>query len=339
MAKIKVSVLGASGYTAREALKALLAHPSVAIAELVSRRQPSPHIAELHKELGGLLDKRCSNFDAQKIARSSDAVLSCLPHRSSFEVCGQLVDLGCRVVDLSADYRFQDVATYEQWYDVQHGDKAHLSQAVYGLPEMHREQIRAARLVANPGCYPTAVVLAALPLVARGLAKPEGPIIADATSGVSGAGRKVADDYMFCRLNENTFAYRVGKHQHQPEMEAVLEAARGGPAPVIFTPHLAPLDRGIVATVYVPLNECPDDLTEFYADFFREEPFVRVLPSGEWPETKAVAFTNFCSIGVACVGEYAVAVAAIDNLVKGASGQAVQNLNVMFGLDETAGLI
>ena len=338
MEKTRIAVLGATGYAAREILKILARHPRVELKHLVSRREPSPHITELHGELAGLVDLRCTPFDAERIAADSDLVFSCLPHRASFGCCRPLLDAGCRVIDLSADYRFEDPKIYQQWYGVEHSDLDHLAQAVYGLPEMERERTRDAALVANPGCYPTAVILAALPLVAAGLARADAPIIATAASGVSGAGRKVTDELMFCQVNENAYAYRVGRHQHAPEMAQLLSRAAGGAVEVLFTPHLIPIDRGIVATVHVPLKDAPGDLSAFYAEHYRDEPFVNVLPAGTWPQTKHVWGTNFCAIGVVAVGEYAVAIAAIDNLIKGASGQAVQNMNIMLGLDETLGL-
>ena len=338
MKKIRVSVLGVSGYTAREALKILARHDGVEIAQLVSRSEPSPHVTQFHPELAGLVDKRCRTFDARSVAAESDVVLSCLPHKASFEYCGKLLDAGCRVVDLSADYRFQDQETYKHWYGVEHGDLEHLAEAVYGLPEINRDRNREARLVANPGCYPTAVTLAALPLVAKGMARRSIPLIAVAASGVSGAGRKIIEQFMFCSVHENVYAYKVGAHQHAPEMAATLSEVRGGRVEVLFTPYLVPMDRGILATVHVPLKDAPKNLTEHYTEFYRGEPFVRVLPPGEWPQTKYVWGTNVCAIGVTRVGDYAVAVSAIDNLIKGASGQAVHNLNIMFGLNETAGL-
>jgi len=339
MSRITVSVLGASGFTAREALKILVRHPGVEISELVSRREPSPRIDELHGELAGVLDKQCTTFDAARLAESSDVVFSCLPHTSSFKFCGKLVERGCRVVDLSADYRLKDPAVYKKWYGVDHEDVARLDEAVYGLPELYRERIRKANLVANPGCYPTAVLLAALPLVATGYADPKLPIIVSAISGASGAGRKVTEELMFCSINENAYAYRVGAHQHTPEMKAILTEAGEYKMEVLFTPHLVPIDRGILATVCVPLQTAPEKLTARFEEYYAGEPFVRICPEGSWPQTKHVAFTNQCAVGVAKSGNYAVVVAAIDNLIKGAAGQAVQNMNIMFGLDERAGLV
>jgi len=339
MSRITVSILGASGYTAREALKILVRHPGVEIVELVSRREPAPTASELHGELAGFIDKECTQFDAERLAENSDVVFSCLPHRESFKFCGKLVERGCRVVDLSADYRFQNVDVYKQYYDVEHEDVANLEKAVYGLPELYRERIRGAELVANPGCYPTAVILAALPMVKAGYADSKLPIIVSAISGASGAGRKVIEGLMFCSVNENVNAYRVGVHQHAPEMKAILTEAGEYKTEVLFTPHLAPIDRGILATVYVPLKTAPENMTAHYEEYYSSEPFVRVCPEGTWPQTKHVAFTNQCAVGVTKCGNYAVIVSAIDNLVKGASGQAIQNMNIMFGLDEKAGLI
>lgn len=335
---IRVSILGATGYSALELIKLLLRHPEVQIAALTSRQEGSPTIASVHPSLQGRLALRCENLEPAAVAERSDCVFCCLPHGVVTRWVPPLLAAGVRVIDLSADYRLRDPAVYEKWYHQPHGDVEHLPQAVYGLPELFRDSIRGAQLVANPGCYPTTAALALAPLLKAGLIEPHG-IIIDAKSGVSGAGRepKLTTHYPEC--NESISAYGVGNHRHTPEIEQTLSAACGTAVEVIFTPHLVPMDRGILSTSYaLPRGEASEaELKQALRTFYDGEPFVRVVD--HLPGTKDSAHTNFCDVTVRRVKGRVLTVSCEDNLIKGASGQAVQNMNLMFGLKETAGLL
>jgi N-acetyl-gamma-glutamyl-phosphate reductase len=272
------------------------------------------------------------------MAADSDVVFLALPHGAAIEAAPAILDAGARVIDLGADFRLKDPTTYARWYGAEHGATDLLEGAVYGLPEQNRALVRDARLVANPGCYPTAAALAILPILK--VAANTGPIIVDAKSGVSGAGRNPSASTHFSEVNENFKPYKLGEHRHGPEMEQTFASA-GTPVSVYFAPHLAPMTRGILATCYVPLagELSKDDAEGLYADAYRDDPFVRVLED-ELPQTKATLGSNFCDVAIRVDGErrLAVAVAALDNLVKGAAGQAIQNMNLMFGFEETEGL-
>jgi N-acetyl-gamma-glutamyl-phosphate reductase len=258
------------------------------------------------------------------------------------EMVPVLLKAGKRVVDLSADYRLKDVKIYEKFYQVKHKDKAHLTESVYGLPELYRTKIKNAKLVANPGCYPTASILALAPLLALGLADP-GSIIIDAKSGVTGAGRKIAEGFLFSEINEDFKAYKVNMHQHAPEIDQELSKLAGKKIKVTFVPHLLPINRGILATIYAKkaknVKRKRQSLTDTYKKFYKKEPFVRIREEGQMPRIKDVVHTNFCDIGIKEDAQGAIIVAAIDNLLKGASGQAVQNLNIMCGFSEYTALL
>jgi N-acetyl-gamma-glutamyl-phosphate reductase len=275
----------------------------------------------------------------REMAQDSDVVFLALPHGAAIEAAPVLLEKGARVIDLGADFRLKDPATYARWYGSEHGAPDLLADAVYGLPEQNRACLPSARLVANPGCYPTAAALALLPLVRGGHAN--GPVIVDAKSGVSGAGRNPSAATQFSEVNENVKPYKIGAHRHGPEMEQTFALA-GAPVPVYFAPHLTPMTRGILATCYVPLaGELSEaEALALYRDAYRDEPFVRVLEGDELPQTKATLGSNFCDVAVRVDRQrgLAVAVSAIDNLVKGAAGQAIQNMNLMFGFPETEGL-
>jgi len=338
MDKVKVAVLGGSGYTAVELVKILLRHPGAEIAAVTSRQ--GEHVADLHPSLLGRLDLRCEPFDADALkAKGVRVAFGCLPHGTSMEAIPPLLACGVRVVDLSADYRLRDPRLYLEWYKETHRDTANLAHAVYGLPEVYGDKIDAARLVANPGCYPQTAILGLAPLVASGLIELSG-IIIDSKSGVSGAGRTPKLPYHFPECNENFAAYAVGTHRHTPEIEQVLSDIAGGPVAVIFTPHLVPMDRGIFSTIYAtptrPVTET--ELTELYRAYYAGKPFVRVRAG--FPATKDTTGTNFLDLAVKVVrGGKVVVLAAEDNLVRGASGVAVQNFNRMFGFPEAAGLL
>ncbi|MBA4064466.1 MAG: N-acetyl-gamma-glutamyl-phosphate reductase [Isosphaera sp.] len=337
MEKVKVAVLGGSGYTAVELVKILLRHPHAEVAAVTSRQEE--HVADLHPSLLGRLDLRCEPFDADRLAAKGVRVaFGCLPHGTSMETVPPLLARDIRVIDLSADYRLRDPAVYHEWYKEAHHDPANLAHAVYGLPEVYGDRIGGARLVANPGCYPQTAILGLAPLVARGLIEPTG-IIVDSKSGVSGAGRTPKLAAHFPECNESVSAYAIGSHRHTPEIEQVLSDVAGGPVSVVFTPHLMPMDRGILSTIYAtptrPVAE--PDLVELYRTYFAGKPFVRVRTTP--PATKDTAHTNFLDVCVRVVRGKVLVLAAEDNLVRGASGVAVQNFNRMCGFDERAGLL
>jgi N-acetyl-gamma-glutamyl-phosphate reductase len=345
--KRKIAILGGSGYTAAELIKILLRHPQVEIAAVISRHgEPgastsgSPAlVSELHPSLAGRIGLHCEPFDVDSLAaRGVECVFGCLPHGISMEVLPRVLDRGMRVVDLSADYRLRDPNVYAQWYGESHADLAHLAQAVYGLPELYGEELATAQLVANPGCYPQTAILGLAPLVAGQLIELT-DIIVDSKSGVSGAGRTPKLPYHFPECNENVSAYNVGKHRHTPEIEQSLSDVAGGTVEVIFTPHLIPMDRGIFTTVYArptrPVKE--GQLLELYREYYRLAPFLRIV--NHLPATKDCAHSNFCDITVRVVRGRVVVLVCEDNLVRGASGVAVQNFNRMYGYEERTALV
>ena len=331
---IHVGILGATGYTALDLIKILLRHPEVEIVALTSRQEDNPHVASVHPQLAGRLDMRLENLGPIQVAARCECVFSCLPHGASASAVSQMLDAGRRVVDFSADYRLNDPAVYAEWYGQKHADPGRLDQAVYGLPELFGDKIPEADLVANPGCYPTSAILALAPLLQNGLIQAEG-IIIDSKSGVSGAGRtpKLMTHYPEC--NESTSAYNVGRHRHTPEIDQVLGIAAGKSVEVIFTPHLIPMDRGILTTTYAyPTGDATEeDLLAALRSFYDGQPFVRVVE--HLPATKDVSGTNFCDLTVRCVRGRVMVISCIDNLVKGASGAAVQNFNLMYQFPET----
>jgi len=334
----RVAVVGASGYAARELIRILLNHPGATLAAATSRQDDAPRLDALHPSLAGRTDLACIPFDADRIAEAASVAFLALPHTASLEAVPALRRRGVRVIDLSADYRLKDAETYADWYDHAHTDPDGLAEAVYGLPELFREAIPAAGLIANPGCYTSAGILALAPLVAAGKIDLNSAII-DAKSGVSGVGRSPRLGTHFPECNESLSAYNVGRHRHTPEIEQVLTVAAGGrPVQVLFTPHLVPMDRGIFATVYAdpvaPVTE--HDLLDLYRDFYARCPFVRVVK--HLPATKDSAYTNFCDVAIRVVRGKAVVLACLDNLIKGAAGVAVQNFNLMIGHPETTAL-
>ncbi len=335
---VGVAVVGASGYAARELIQILLRHPGVRIATATSRQDE--RLDALHPSLAGRIDLACEPFDADRVAERCGFAFLGVPHTASMAVVPSLRERGVKVIDLSADYRLKDAKVYEDWYGHVHSDPAGLAEAVYGLPELFREQIPPAELIANPGCYTSTSILSLAPLVAEDLIDRKS-IIIDAKSGVSGAGRspKLTTHYPEC--NESLSAYNVGRHRHTPEIDQVLTTAAGGgeSVEVIFTPHLVPMDRGIFATVYAtprkPVAE--HDLIELYRLFYSASPFVRVV--SHLPATKDSAYSNFFDVAVRVVRGRILVLACLDNLVKGAAGVAVQNLNLMLGMPETTALL
>jgi N-acetyl-gamma-glutamyl-phosphate reductase len=339
--KLNIAIVGSSGYTGGELYRILLHHPSAEITAVTSERSAGKPITDIFPHLAGLTDLVCEAFDPQNIAKKADLAFLALPHVTAQEAAYRLHSLGVKVVDLSADYRLSDPALYEQWYEHCHQYPDLLKLAVYGLPELHREHIRAASLIANPGCYPTSAILGLAPVIRRGKVD-LATIVIDSKSGVSGAGRSPALPYHFPEANEGFMAYKVGTHRHTPEIEQELSKIAGTPVTLSFTPHLVPMNRGILTTIYGKLTVKTDTggLHSLFQEFYQHEPFVRVLPPGQFPNVRNVRGSNFCDIGVCADGRTgrAVIVTAIDNLVKGASGQAVQNMNLMMGFEETAGL-
>lgn len=336
---ISVAILGGSGYTALELIQILLRHPEVKISVVTSRAEETPHLADLHPVLARRIDLRCEPFNADRLVKAGvRCVFGCLPHGASMALLGPLVERGLRVIDLSADYRLRDPNVYAQWYGESHTDLAHLAQAVYGLPEVYGEEIASAQLLANPGCYPQTAILGLVPLMAGKHILPR-DIIVDSKSGVSGAGRTPKLTTHFPECNENFSAYSVGQHRHTPEIEQALSDIAGEPVEVIFTPHLVPMDRGILSTIYAiphrPLSQ--GQLLELYRDYYAQMPFVRV--SDRLPTTKDVTRTNFLDLTVRVVRDRILVVACLDNLCRGASGVAVQNFNRMFGFPETTALL
>jgi N-acetyl-gamma-glutamyl-phosphate reductase len=338
-----VAIVGASGYAARELIRILLSHPRVRIVAATSRQDEAPRLDALHPSLARRIDLSCEPFDAARIAERASFAFLALPHTASMAVVPDLRRRGVRVIDLSADYRLADAQVYADWYGHEHTDGEGLRSAVYGLPELFREKIPPAGLIANPGCYTSASILALAPLIAEDLVERSG-IIIDAKSGVSGAGRSPKPTYHFPECNESLAAYGVGRHRHTPEIDQVLTevgatSGRGEPVDVIFTPHLVPMDRGILATVYAqPKRTAVEhDLIELYRSFYAASPFVRVV--GHLPATKDSAYTNFCDITVRVVRGRILVLSCLDNLIKGAAGVAVQNLNLMLGCPEETALL
>ncbi len=335
---VKVAILGGSGYTALELLKILLRHPGVEIAAITSRSEAGQPIASVHPSLTARLNVICEAFDPETLKNKGvQCAFGCLPHGVSIEAVKPLLEQGIRVVDLSADYRLKDPLVYAQWYGAAHSDLPNLEHAVYGLPELNHEQIIKARLIANPGCYPQTAILGLAPLVASKLIDLKS-IIVDSKSGVSGAGRTPKLSTLFPECNESLSAYSVGKHRHTPEIEQSLTELAGEPVEVIFTPHLIPMDRGIFSTIYATpkTNLSEVEVFELYRSYYVGKPFVRVRDT--LPSTKDSIHTNYIDICPKVVRNRIVILSSEDNLVRGASGVAVQNFNRMFGFDETMAL-
>ena len=334
---IRVGIVGGTGYTGVELMRLLASHPQVRLEVITSRSQAGDRVADLFPNLRGKVDLAFSEPSAERY-RDCDVVFFATPNTTAMTQARELLEAGIRVIDLAADFRIKDIPTWEHWYDASHACPELVEEAVYGLPELNREQIRGARLVANPGCYPTSVILALLPLLAHEMIEPAS-IIADCKSGTSGAGRKASVGTAFCEVTESVKAYGVQGHRHLPEIREILR----GVVPdvdLVFTPHLMPMIRGIHATVYADARGSADDVQARFEAYYRDEPFVDVMPAGSHPETRSVRGANVCRLGVhylPAANKYVV-LSVEDNLVKGAAGQAIQNMNLMFGLDETTGL-
>jgi N-acetyl-gamma-glutamyl-phosphate reductase len=334
---ISVGIVGGTGYTAVELLRLLAQHPRAQLKVITSRKEAGQRVADLFPHLRGHVDLPFTEPSREALS-ACDIVFFATPNGVAMNEARALYDAGARMIDIAADFRLKDVALWEQFYKMKHACPELVAEAVYGLPELNREQIAKARIVANPGCYPTAVQLGFLPLVESGAVDLE-HLIADAKSGVSGAGRTPEVHTLLAEASDNFKAYAVAGHRHQPEIRQGLQAAAGGEVKLVFTPHLTPMIRGIHATLYARITGSID-LQSAFERRYANEPFVDVLPAGSHPETRSVRGANVCRIAVHRPqdGDMAVVLSVIDNLVKGASGQAVQNMNIMFGLPEAMGL-
>ncbi len=333
---IRVAIIGASGYTGAESIRILLQHSQAELTYLTALPEECGAVEDVFPQFKGRCALQIEPLDLDKLSDLSDVALCCLPHKVSMGFVPKLLDAGLKVIDFSADYRLKDVAVYEKYY-VKHTDTENLEHAVFGLPELFREQIKGAKLIANPGCYPTGASLAIVPLLKENLIETE-TVIVNAVTGTSGAGMKPSSKFHFPNMNENFFAYGIGNHRHMPEIEQIASDVAGKKVTVLFQPHVGPFDRGILSTVYCQpkKNLSNEEILQLYDDFYKDEPFVQVRKDA--PAVKDVAGTNYCHIFVTCVKGRIVCFSAIDNLVKGASGQAIQNMNIVFGLDETLGL-
>ncbi|RDE18017.1 N-acetyl-gamma-glutamyl-phosphate reductase [Motiliproteus coralliicola] len=338
MAAIKVGIVGGTGYTGVELLRLLVRHPQVELSVITSRSEAGKGVSELYPNLRGHVDLAFAEPDLETLAQC-DLVFFATPNGIAMQQTPALLERGVRVIDLAADFRIKDLDVWSKWYGMEHACPEQVAEAVYGLPEVYREQIRDARLVANPGCYPTAAQLGFLPLLEQGLINRR-RLVADCKSGVSGAGRGASVPMLMCEASESFKAYGVAGHRHLPEIKQGLAEAAGFPVGLTFVPHLTPMIRGIHATLYGVLKDPSDNLQQIYEERYADEPFVDVMPAGSLPETRSVKGANHCRIAVYRPqdDDTVVVLSVIDNLVKGAAGQAVQNMNIMFGLEETAGL-
>jgi N-acetyl-gamma-glutamyl-phosphate reductase len=337
---LKAAIFGASGYTGQELIRILSGHQDVELTAVTSRRFAGQLVTEVFPSLGGLTSLKYQNAAASDIAEICDIVFLALPHGVSMEIAPVFLKAGKRVIDLSADYRLRDAGTYEKWY-APHSNAGFLKDAVYGIPELYRREIRETSLIANPGCYPTSIILGLAPALKNRLIDVN-TIIADSASGVSGAGREPQTGSLFCEVDGGFKAYKVGKHRHTPEIEQELNSLAGEKFAISFTPHLLPVKRGILSTIYANLKKdvALPELHSIYSSFYAGEKFVRICPPGSFPNISSVCGSNFCDIGLAVDlrTKRAIIISAIDNLIKGAAGQAVQNMNILCNWKEDTGL-
>lgn len=336
----RVAIIGATGYAGAELVRILSGHPQVELTLLTSRQYAGTPFDQIYPAMSGLVNLVCQSYSPEGVCEQADIIFTALPHKLPMEIVPSLMAAGKKVIDLSADFRFSRVAAYEAHYQP-HTATNLLSQAVYGLCEVYAKAIAESALIGNPGCYPTSVLLPLIPLIRDGLISTEG-IICDSKSGVSGAGRGLSLTTHFCEVNESYKAYKVGVHRHTPEMEEVLSRERGVPVSLTFVPHLVPMSRGMLTTSYATLSKQADEqaLRQSLNRFYQDKPFVRMREPGRFPDTLQVRGTNYCDIGlkVDAKNQRVILISAIDNLVKGAAGQAVQNMNLMLGIDEQTGL-
>ncbi|MFO7607233.1 MAG: N-acetyl-gamma-glutamyl-phosphate reductase [Desulfurivibrionaceae bacterium] len=336
----RVGIVGASGYTGEELARIIVRHPEVELTVATSRQFAGRKLGEVFPNLRGLVDITLENAEPDEIIDRADLIFTAVPHQTAMDIVPKFLDAGRKVVDLSADFRISDAAVYEKWYQA-HSAPDYLPRAVYGLPELYREKIKKTTLVANPGCYPTSIILGAAPLLKAGLIDAS-TIVADSKSGASGAGRSALVGSLFCEVSDGFRAYKVGEHRHTPEIEQELSVLSDRPVTISFTPHLLPIARGILSTVYASLREGVDaaQVASVYEEFYRDERFVRLWPAGTYPATQYVRGSNFCDIGFKVdprTGRIVI-LSAIDNLIKGAAGQAIQNMNLVCGFAEDEGL-
>ena len=338
---VRVGIVGASGYTGVELARLLCRHAKVELTVATSRQYAGRAMSDVYPSLRGLVNVVCEETTGAELAAKADLFFTAVPHQTAMAIVPGLLEAGKKVIDLSADFRIHDPLVYEQWYQA-HTAKGYLAEAVYGLPEIHRQEIQTARLIANPGCYPTSAILGLAPLLETGIINPEG-IIIDSKSGTSGAGRGAQVGSLYCEVTDGFKAYKVGEHRHTPEIEQELGGLCGRPVVVSFTPHLVPMSRGILSTIYAQLSPgvTAEQITALYVARYGHEPFVRLCPGGSYPATQHLRGANFCDLGfkVDRRTNRIVVLSAIDNLVKGAAGQAVQNMNLVCGFPETEGLL
>jgi N-acetyl-gamma-glutamyl-phosphate reductase len=339
---IRAGIMGATGYAGEELIEILLGHPDVTLTHISAQIDKPKEISVLFPKFKNRINLICQHPHIKDIVGHCDVIFLALPHTVSMEIVPQLLRHGKKVIDLSADYRLKDTKIYEKFYHVAQKDKPHVARAIYGLPEIYRAKIKKAGLIANPGCYPTVSLLALAPLVALELIEND-DIIIDAKSGVTGGGRKMAEGFLFSEVNEDFKAYKVGVHQHTPEINQELSRLGGEKIEVTFVPHLLPLNRGILTTIYVRKSKKSkgksQKMVDLYKKFYKKEPFVKIREGDDFPKLKDVVRTNFCDIGIKEGRDSAIIIAAIDNLIKGASGQAVQNMNIMYKLPEETALL
>ena len=337
---LNVGIVGASGYTGAELVRILSRHPGVRLTVITSRQYAGMPISQVFPHLNGVEDLICQDVDIKELSQKADLFFTAVPHKTAMAIVPLFLAAGKKVIDLSADFRIRDAKVYEEWYQA-HTAQDQLSQAVYGLPELYRQDIRSASLIANPGCYPTSIILALAPLLRHGLIDPT-TVIADSKSGTSGAGRSAQVGALFCEVNDGFRAYKVGEHRHTPEIEQELSLLAAENMTISFTPHLLPISRGILSTIYAKLKKGveQEQVQELYHESYEMESFVRLCAVGTFPATQYVRGSNFCDIGFKVdqrTGRIVV-LSALDNLVKGAAGQAVQNMNVVSGFAEDEGL-
>ena len=339
---IRCAVVGAKGYTGCELIRLLAKHPHVTLSCLADKDEEAQSVTEFIPNLPQDQQLKIEKFNYDTVVKSSDVIFLALPHTKSIDFVVSLIKEGKVIIDLSADFRLKNIATYEKWYKAKHAAPTLVAEAVYGLPEIYRSQIKKTKLVANPGCYPTAVILGLFPLLKKGLIDIDS-IVVDAKTGMSGAGRNPTSTNHFCEVYENFQAYKINQHQHMPEIEEVISKAANEKVNITFVPHLLPVLRGILATIYVEkkVGVSSEDIIRAFKATYAPEPFVRLMSAGQFPQTKNVEYTNFCDIGIWTddSSSRVIIMSAIDNFIKGASGQAIQNMNICCGLEENVGLI
>ncbi len=338
---IRVSLLGATGYAGIELVRLLSCHPNVKLTNLISHSYAGKELRDVYPQFSTYENMNLVEFDIDSIIANSDVVFTSLPHGASSKIIPQLYDRGMKIIDLSGDFRYLSAKVFEDWYGYTHPNPELLKESIYGLPELHKEDIKDATLVGNPGCYPTGAILGLAPLLKHQLID-NSSIIIDSKSGTTGAGRAASVELNFCEVNENVKAYKVSTHRHTSEIEQELSLVAGQDITLSFTPHLLPIKRGILSTMYAALLDPVffDDIYDLYKDFYKKEPFIHIYTEGKLPEVKYVNGSNGCHIGLTIDKRTnrIIVITAIDNLIKGAGGQAIQNMNIMFGLDETTGL-